>query len=177
MSIIFGDADFSEIPFSELPNTDVLGNSISDIIFGDSPFSTITFSDLIWNIDFPSLIPVAGSFGAKRKEKKHQYEIFGRYYYLTKKEYAAYVKQRKNFENSIKDKSDEELFDIVSTKIENKPTKPTKSTKLADLLIKPVFETKEFLAIPFIDFSLANKFEAIAIERLAKIQEEMEENI
>lgn len=166
MSIIFGDADFSEIPFSELPNTDVLGNSISDIIFGDSPFASITFSDLIWNLDFP-VKHIVGSFGAKRKEKKHQYEIFGRYYYLTKREYADYLKSRKKFEKSIKNKTNEELFDIV---LEEIPTKgKTTSTSLKELLIKPVFETRELVSIPFIDFSLADKFEAIARERLNKI--------
>ena len=130
-------------------------------------FSTYTFSEVpfcfseVIQYDFAK----GGNPGAR--PRKNQYEIYGRIFYLTAREYAEYRRAQLDFKKQIK-KPVEELVEII---IDNKP----KYKHLRELLVKPIFEVNR-LEIPLLpDLSLANAIEEKAFQRLLDVRRTIEQ--
>lgn len=132
-------------------------------MFGTFAFAEVPFATLETTGGTTPVV-VAGNFVARISKKKYKwYEIFGKLYRLTPKEYEAYLIQRDAFQARIKDKSDDELFDIV----EEAKTSNVK-VDLADLITKPTFEILNF-EIPLVDYQPDERLLAVAVARLLEI--------
>ena len=136
-------------------------------MFATFTFAEVTFANQGGIEVFPS--PGGGNFVTtvfKKKEYK-TYTIFGNTYKLTEKEYEAYLAQRKAFEESIKNKTDDELFDIVEDAYEG----VSGLKHLADMIVHPVFTIKS-LDIPLVNYQPDEMLQEIAVKRLLRINRE-----
>jgi hypothetical protein len=135
------------------------------MFLGSAAFAEETFADLLEFITPPPIGTIVGGF-SKGKKKYNNYTIFGKTYQLTEKEYQLYLAQRKAFEDSIKNKTDDELYDIVESSVKKHST-----TKLFDLIRKPIIEINK-LDIPLSNIKFDDKFEKIALQRIEAIKQE-----
>lgn len=134
-------------------------------------FATFTFAEVPFAVaqdtgDQPIVItPVGGSFAVRNKKKYKLYEIFGRLYRLTEKEYEAYLYQRKLFQESIDSKTEEEILDTVEDAYE------TGFTHLADIIAKPEFKIYD-VSIPLSPYKENTWLYEVALKRLDAINKE-----
>lgn len=134
-------------------------------MFATFSFAEVPFATLDRTGSVNPVVISAGNFAKRTNKKKYKwYTIFGKLYRLTEKEYEAYLIQREAFQARIKDKTDDELFDIVE---EAKTTKP-EYKELADLIIKPSFEIQS-LEIPLVNYKPDEHLLEIATKRLLEI--------
>lgn len=138
------------------------------MFLGAAAFAEETFADLLELIT-PPISTIVGGFSKKKKYKN--YTIFGKIYQLTESEYQLYLAQRKAFEESIKDKSDEDLYNIVENSVNKKS-----NTKLIDLIKKPVFTINK-LEIPLSNIRFDNRLEQVAMKKLIAIREEKQRQL
>lgn len=131
--------------------------------FAEMPFATLQVAALKRK--------VGGTVSVSRKKKYNWYTIFGKQYKLTEQEYQRYQLQRQAYEAELKDKTDNELIDLMdSAEAGEIPN------RLAALIRDPVFKVFN-LEIPLIPEGLLEKVNALAIHRLlAKLKREQEED-
>ena len=131
-------------------------------------FSTYTFSEVpfcfseVIQYDFAK----GGNPGAR--PRKNQYEIYGRIYLLTEREWQDYRRAKLEFKKRIKTKTAEELVEII---VDNQP----KYKHLREIILSPVYEVNR-LEIPLLpDLSLANDIEAAAYSKLLEVRRNIEQ--
>lgn len=138
-------------------------------------FATFTYAEVTFAAqDGTPAFPFPGGGGSgnfavsvSRKKEYKTYTIFGKTYRLTEKEYEAYIAQRKAFEASIKDKTDDDLFDIVEDAYEG----VSGLKHLADMIVHPIFTIKS-LDIPLVDYQPDEMLQEVAVKRLLRINRE-----